>query len=402
MSDVFIGRQPIFDRDLNIAYYELLYRNSLDNAASFTNSDVASAEVFLNTLVDIGIDRIAGDKRVFINLTRDYLVGDWPIPLDQNRVGIELLEEPVVDQALLDALESRSRAGYVISLDDFVFREHLRPLLYIADLVKLDVQALGREGVADQYRLLRKFPLKLVAAKVETREEHAFCHELGFDCFQGHFIARPRVIRGRGVAADHTSTLMLLAEINDPDVSLDALAGLISRDVGLSFKLLRYINSAFFNLPRELETVRAALVYLGLRPLKVWVSLIVIATMSDQPDAARHQAIVRARLCENLAGAMGQTRPGRFFTIGLFSTLDALLDMPMGRVLDTLPLSGELKDGLVKGEGVPGQVLACAREHEQGCWEQARSLGLSPDQVNTAYLEAIEWADNLSQVLQRP
>lgn len=399
MSEVFIGRQPIFDRDLNVAFYELLYRNSKDNVATFSDPDNATCELLVNSLIDIGLERIAGDKRVFVNLSREYLIGDWPIPLDKNRIGIELLEDQVVDQVLIDAVAARSREGYVIALDDFVFEEHLRPLVYIADMIKLDVRALGRDGTVDQYRLLRKFPPKLVAEKIETREEFELYRKLGFDYFQGHFISRPLVISGKEVNVDHNATLMLLTEVHDPDVSLDTLEDLISRDVGLSFKLLRYINSAFFSLPRELETVRAALIYLGLRPLKVWVSLIIVSAVDDQPEAARSQAIIRARFCENLARAAGETEAGRFFTIGLFSTLDALLGMPMQQVLKSLPLSDDLKQGLLAGDGLPGHVLTCAREHEEGRWQQDRYLGLGPGEVNTAYLEAIEWADQLSRLL---
>lgn len=400
ITQVYIARQPILDRSLNVAFYELLYRSHAGaDSAYVVNDEQATSELLVNSLIEIGLDNITSKERAFINLTREYIIGDWPLPLEPRRVGLELLENEIPDKPLVEALQTRARQGFMIALDDFIYEPQYDHVLNVAHIVKLDVLALGEDGLRDQIEILKRFPVKLLAEKVETHDQFNICRDLGFDYFQGFFISRPELLSGAGLRTSRFATLQLLSEVQDPDISLDRLEEILAQDVALSYKLLRYINSAFFNLSRELKTVRQALVYLGLRALRVWVSLMIVIDAEERPHALKELALTRARFCHCLAERLGEEDLGPFFTAGLFSTLDALLGVPMDEILDRLPFGEETKQALINHSGRVGHILRCAVEHERGQWNECEDLPLTPAEITDAYCEALAWTDELLQLV---
>jgi len=198
----FVGRQPIYGRSIDVFAYELLFRNDEVNRASFMDGNAATAQVMLNTFVEIGLDHIVDHHLAFINLTRDFVLGNYCIALPKDRVVLEVLENMGVDQELIDALNRLSGLGYRIALDDFVYHESLKPLVELADIIKVDVLALDRKTVAEHVEILRQYPVKLLAEKVETHEEFEFCRDLGFDYFQGYFFCKPKIISSQAHACE--------------------------------------------------------------------------------------------------------------------------------------------------------------------------------------------------------
>ena len=196
MPDIFVGRQPIFDRRLDVVAYELLFRSSIANWADFSDGEVATAQVIHNVFTAIGLDSLVGSKLAFINLTRDFILHDYMVLCPTDRVVLEVLEDIVVDAELIAAVQALSRQGYAIALDDFVFHEHLRPLVEIADIIKVDVLALDRPTLRQNVASLARYDVKLLAEKVETSEDLARCQALGFDYFQGYYFGEPDVITG--------------------------------------------------------------------------------------------------------------------------------------------------------------------------------------------------------------
>ncbi len=399
MQEIFVGRQGIFDRDLNIYAYELLYRSSEKNSAGSFDGETATSQVVVNAIMEIGLDRVVGDRRAFINLTRSFLVGENPVPFPVKQLVLEVLEDVEVDATLMDGVRSLSGQGFMIALDDFVYHDSLKPLVEAADIIKIDLQALDRETVKKHLAVLRQYPVKLVAEKVETQEDYDFCLDQGFDYFQGYFLCRPRVMRGRKMPANRLATLRLLARLQDPQVEAKELDTLISQDVSLSYKLLRYINSAFFGLPRKVESISQAVVYLGLRTIKTWVSLIVLSGIDDKPLELMTTAMVRAKMCELLAEAVDDHGKDIYFTVGLFSTLDAMMDTPMEDILRSLPLTEEIQQALLNHQGRHGQALACVLAYEHHHWDTVQFEDLEASQIRQAYLQAIQWADQSAQEL---
>jgi c-di-GMP phosphodiesterase len=304
MSDIFVARQPIFDKDLNVYAYELLFRSGdSQDVAAIRNGQAATSTVIVNTFANMGLQDLVGGRPAAINVSQSFLVDALSLQLPAERLIIEVLEDVEVDRETVQAVQALRDRGYTIALDDFVYKPELEPLIQLSDLIKLDVHALGSQGLWQQMGLLQKYGKRLVAEKVETHEELDFCKSLGFDYYQGHFLCQPKLVTKRTVPTNRMAKLSLIAELNNPEADFDALEKIISRDVGLSYRFLRYINSAFFSLPHKVGSIRQALVLLGLSAVKNWATLLAMADIDDKPNELIVTALVRAKMCELASAA---------------------------------------------------------------------------------------------------
>jgi EAL and modified HD-GYP domain-containing signal transduction protein len=399
-TSFFIGRQPIFNRRLGVYGYELLFRESSQNAAGVQDGDRATAQVILNTLVEVGLEKLVGGKRAFINLTYDFIVGHYLLPFPKNRVVLEVLESCAVDERLLGGLRTFFQNGYTIALDDFVLIEERVPMLETAHIIKLDLQALGRTDLKDQVSRLGCYGVKLLAEKVETQDELEFCAALGFDYFQGYFFSRPDVVTVRRLPQNRMAVLRLLAMLQNPDTEIKQLEEIISKDVSLSYRLLRIINSAFYSLPNKVDSIHRAVVLLGTQAIKNWATLIVLSGNNDKPTELMRTMLVRARMCELLAAQSGQGEvKDSFFVVGLFSGLDALMSCPMKDVISSLPLTDAIVNALLEHRGPEGAALDCVLAYERTDWSAVTCPGLGSGEITRAWLEALDWATAASREL---
>ncbi len=393
-----LARQPIFDRKMAVVAYELLSRNSSFNWAVFDNGDSASSQVILHTFSDLSIEAVVGKHQAYINFTRTLLLS--PPPFNRDQLVIEVLENQLVDAEMLDSLKLLREQGYTIALDDFVLSDSTQPLLAYADIIKLDVLQLSRTQLLDHIAHLKPLGLKLLAEKVETYEMLDFCKEAGFDLFQGYFLERPKIIKGRKITESKQAVLRLLSVMHDPEVSISQVERMISQDPMLSYKLLRLVNSAAFALPRTIESLRQAITLLGLDIIKNWVNLLAMANLGDKPLELSVAALTRARMCATIAAATHkENRQDAFFTVGLLSTLDAFMDLPLDSLLANVSLSEELIDALLRHLGDEGKVLDIVEHYERGEWEQIdwdylEQNQISPDQLSHIYLNALTWVSH--------
>jgi len=400
MSEIYIGRQPIYDRKLGVYAYELLFRAASDNSAKFTDGDQATSDVIVNTFLEIGLDNIVGDRLAFINLTRAFFVGEHTISLPKDRVVLELLEDIEADEEVVNSVKRLSEQGYSIALDDFIYHESLQPLVQLADIVKIDIMAMSRDEIREHVEALRQHPLRLVAEKVETQEEHDYCMELGFDYFQGYFLAQPKVIQGRRLPNNRLAILKLLSRLQDPEITSKQLEELIAQDVAFSYRILRYVNSAAYAPPRKIESIHQAVVRLGLQTIRSWTALLAMSQVDDKPTELVVTAMIRGKMAEQMARALDAEQPDSFFTVGLFSALDALMDNSMEEILTQLPLADHIAQALLhKGGGLHGEVLNCVLAYERGEWENLGCSQLGTHRLRTCYLEAVQWANTACRQL---
>ncbi|MBN2645921.1 MAG: HDOD domain-containing protein [Desulfuromonadaceae bacterium] len=392
MNTIFIGRQPIFDRNLKVYAYELLYRHADVGHAVITDVEAASSEVVVNSLVDVGLDRLVGSHKAFCNFTRGFLIQGSTIPFSTTQLVVEVLETVSADPEVLEAVRSLSEAGHVIALDDFVLTDELVPLVELADIIKVDVLAQTRAQIAAQVHRLRKIkPLKLLAEKVENDEMFQYCLRLGFDYFQGYFFSKPQVVTGKKVPPSRLAMLRLMMELQRPDIDLQKLQQVIETDVNLSVKLLRQINSSFYSLIAEVKSIRQAIVYLGLQHIRNWACIVSIGSVNEKPEELMTMSLQRAKMCELLSDGDDAERKSMFFTVGLFSLLDTIFDLPMEDVLKNLPLADEVNEALLHRHNVLGQTLRCVENYERAQWEEVEQSALSADRVAQVYLEALDW-----------
>lgn len=401
MQDVFIGRQPIYARSLEVFAYELLFRSGNVDFAEFAEGDRATSQVILNAFTEIGLERVVGERLAFLNLTRGFITGEYPLPVPQEQVVLEVLEDVPADAEVLRGLRVLKERGYRIALDDFVVNDRNRDFLPLADIVKVDVLALEPEEIRRQVEGLRPFGVQLLAEKIETQAMFRVCRELGFDLFQGFFLSRPNVIRDRVLPPNRLNLLQLLAELHEPSCDFERVNELVTQDVALSYKLLRHINTARYGLRREVESVRETVLYLGLENVKGLASLFLMASITGKPHDLILTSMLRARMCSNLAEAHGQLDPHQAFTVGLFSTLDAMMDSEMDAVIDRLPLATELRDALLRRAGALGEILSSTLAYERGDWERVPCLGLTRGRIRAAFLDAVEFVEEVDRDLSR-
>ncbi len=399
IRDAFVARQPIFDRNRHAVAYELLFRDGLGGSAVFADGTRATQDVLSHSYLTIGLDRLTGGRPAYINFTRDLLLRQTAALLPRELTVVEILENVRPDAEVLEALRVLKQQGYTLALDDFLGREGVEPFLDLVDIVKFDFRAVdaaqrGREVAA--LRLRHANRIRLLAEKVEDYTQFRQALQAGFDYFQGYFFSRPEVVTGKVIPGNRLAQLRLLHAIHEPSLDFRSLEEVIKTDVSLTSKLLRFINAAAFPWAREIVSVRQALVLLGEDQVRRWVAL---ATISDlaatKPEELAMLAAVRGHLCEQLSQAVPGIRPLDAFLVGLFSLLDALLDVPMDRVLSQIPMPPGPQEALA-GEPCPlWQILNLVTAYERGQWGTvstlASRLSLAENAISACYVDSLEW-----------
>jgi EAL and modified HD-GYP domain-containing signal transduction protein len=334
-----------------------------------------------------------------VNATRDALIMDWLQLLPPASTVVEVIESVEPDAQVVDACRRLKGLGYRIALDDFRPGSWDNPLLRLADIVKVDVLATGQaERAAIAKRLLRTH-VALLAEKVETLDIVDETRAQGYSLFQGFFFARPVVVTGRDIAASKRSYLRVLHEIHREDIDLPALADIIERELALSYKLLRYINASFYGWRGSVSSIRHALMLLGAREIRRWATVIALAGMvGEESDELIHQALLRGRLCELLAPAIGlKSRASDLFFMGLFSLIDVLLEQPMGEILNETPIAEDAKAALLGEPGPMRSVLDLVCAYLSGQWSESETLSdrlsVLHARLPALFASALEWCD---------
>ncbi len=382
------ARQPIFTKGLEVMGYELLYRQA-DNTAG-EGGDAATSHVLFDTIANIGLGDVVGPHAAFINFTKNILLANFPSALPKEKIVVEVLEDVEVDQHVVDAIKRLKNQGYCIALDDFVFAEQWKPLLEIADIIKLDVLDQNEEQISTQLKSVENYSAKLLAEKVETHAQFEICKKLGFDYFQGFFFSKPKIIAGKRVDANKTVVLQLLAKLQDPNLNLQDLELLVSQDPKLSYKILKINNSVVFSPIRKITSLREAIVRLGVNELRNWATLLALSSMGDTPTEYCNQAILRAKMCEFLGkGIASKQDPARFFIVGLLSMLDVMMQEELPKLLSGLPLDEEIKSALLERQGELGETLSSVIAYEQGNWQDAKHAELDDQDYLHAYADSL-------------
>jgi c-di-GMP phosphodiesterase len=402
MEHIFIGRQPILDRKGQLYAYELLHRRRGDASATGNDGDRMSSDMLLNAVLEVGSERICAAHPAFINVTRNLLLNGCLDSLPSDRIGLEILESVTVDQELLDRLKVLRRRGFKIALDDFVCLPERTPLLAHADIVKLDVLALDDASLESHVEQLKPFRVKLLAEKVESAAMHARAQALGFDLFQGYFFARPEIYQGQKMRPNNLVLVQLLARVNDPTITPEALGRIIKGDVAMSVTVLRWANSSFYGLDHAVQSVERAVVILGLYTIRNWVSLLVLARVGATATELHTTILVRARTCELLATASRLTNISAYFTVGLFSALDVILKTDMAAALEHIPIGEDQKNALLTRSGELGAALNCVLAIESGDEPSATFAALDSTTITRCYFSAVAWVENLGRSSDRP
>lgn len=396
LNDFFIARQPIFDRQLRIYGYELLHRGDESQQAQVSDPHEATARVLLEAFVEVGLERLVGNHYAFININPSLLTSTLDFPFMHPRVALDILPSAGMNHSALDAIRDFAAKGFLISLDGFDFSEENRPLFDLADILKIDIADRPLEEIEEEVRKHKGRRARLAAKRVESNERYEFCRGLGFELFQGFFLARPDLRSHKRLPGSMVSTVRLLAKLEDPKTRPKDLEALIKADAALTYKILRWVNSAYYGLDLKIESISHAIVYLGVGPLRNWLRLMMLAKLDARSPELLVIAAIRGRMSEQLALQRddGALAPEIAFTVGLFSLLDALMESPMPEILSWLPLPDEVEGALLEGKGPYGELLRLVKAYESGNWPELDGCGIGPEVLTEAYLEALEWVQS--------
>ena len=392
MQEYFIGRQAIYDRRLRVYAYELLYREGNTSGAPNMDGDLATSRVMLNAFTDMGLDRIVGSHRAFLNMTRSLLMDLPEFPFDRKRLVLEILEDIVIDEPFVQRIAALAKEGFTLALDDFEFRQTRHPLIPHIQILKVEVPTMEWDKVAQQMAKVNRSDMLLLAEKVETEQEYRQLHELGFDLFQGYYFSRPHVVTGKRLNENQLITLKLLATLNDPQSTPRQLENLIVQDPGLVYNILRYLNSAALKMPRKIDSIQQAIVYLGVQRLRGWANLIALSRIDGQPVETFTIALVRAHMRAKLTARVDSEESDGAFTVGLLSVLDLLMGQHMDKLLELMPISESIKGALLDHRGTAGEALRCARSFEQKEGIPTGFAHLDAAEIQEIFLQASELA----------
>jgi EAL and modified HD-GYP domain-containing signal transduction protein len=385
--EVFVVRDPVFDERLRVLGYELLVgTDGADAGAAAGDPARWSAGLFIDAFAEIGLEALTAGRPAWLPVAPEVLTEMAP-PVRPDRALLQLTLRSAPDAALTSALRQLAGRGYELVVDGPA--DLARPLLGIVSGLKIPVAGLALEALRARVADVAGNDLMLVATGVETPEALAQCRALGFEGFQGPFLARPDVVPGRAVPTHRLHELTTMAQLTGGELAFEEVEQLIVRDVGLSHKLLRYANSALFSLPQQVGSVREAMVVLGAKPVQRWAAVLALSGARDQPHELIVTSLIRARMCELLID--DRARRDRSFTAGLFSVVNSLLGVPMREALADLPLADEVKRAILHGEGPEGRVLRAVV-----AWQMGDFTGVPPEsraEMARAYRDAVQWAD---------
>ncbi|WP_040727484.1 EAL and HDOD domain-containing protein [Thiomicrorhabdus sp. Kp2] len=395
LIDIYVGRQPIFNRNLEVIAYELLFRSgSQNNHAMILGGDTASAQVMMNVFGEMGLEEVLGQHKGFINFTEGLLLREYQPFFPKKKVVIEVLEDISVSPQLISSLTKLKELGFKIALDDYIFNPELQPLERFADIIKVEITQVGPKKLAEHTARLKAQGILLLAEKVETREQYEFCVKLGFDYFQGYFFAKPKIIQGKRLPNNKLTILELLSKVYDPDVDMHCLSDIISKDVSLSQKLLKFVAETN-HTGIQIASIHDAVLRFGLNRLKSWASMLVLSGVDDKPVELFTTALTRAKFCELVGGKIGKASIDSYFTVGLFSCLDAVMDAELSSLIKKLGLEPMVEAALLEEQGDLGHVLTMVKGLEQGKTDFIVPDSITATEASNLYLKAMQFAENV-------
>lgn len=398
---MYIARQPIFDTAKDVYGYELLFRSSNTSVAYTGTSAESATAVVLCGLFELGVEKIVGDKKAFVNFNYNSLLSNAIELVDPSTLIIEVLEDVEVDSRLMRRLESLHKEGYRIALDDFAHSVRDFKMVPVADIIKYDLIARPLNTIQDEVMEALRRKKVLLAEKVETEEEFIEARKMGFHLFQGYFFSKPVIVAGlKGKKPDISIYRRILNELHSEDPSFQALSEILEMDVSIAYRLVNIVSKK--NEKYIQKGLKSALIKMGLADFERWVHIMMLQDLSvNKPNELIRTSLIRSKFGELVAYNCGSlySRSSEVSLMCLFSVLDAMLDLTMEEAIADLSISDDIKDALIKREGPLVSVLKLAESYEKGQWieidELSRQIGIDGNHLVNWYVDSINWTERI-------
>lgn len=405
IRDIFLGRQPILDRDQRIVAYELLFRTANTSSVTVTDDMQATASVIHHAFSEMGVQTVLGTQLGFINISAEMLLSDMVELLPRSQVVLELLETIIVTEAVVERCRALKQQGFMLALDDFVFDDSYRPLLALVDIVKVDLLLHNSEELQSAVSQLKLWPVKLLAEKVDSAEQAAYCHSLGFDLFQGYYFARPSVLFAKRADPGQLALIRLLGLVMK-DADTQQIEQIFKQHPNLTYNLMRLVNSVASGVRHSIASVSQALMVLGRKQLQRWLQLLLFTLQAGAPypSPLLLLAATRGKMMELLAAKQQRNADycDEAFMAGILSLIDSLIDKPLADLVSELNLGERLAAALLRREGEMGRLLQLVESVENADLSHTLSLlaqceALSLSDLTAAEINAMSWANQVAE-----
>jgi len=399
--EIYIARQPIFKNNLEIFGYELLYRKSDNNYFEGSSDSKATAEVLNNAFINMDFGKLTGNRKAFIKFSKELIKKETPLLLPKDYVYIGLLNRNDIDEQTIEACRKLKKEGYKLVLDSFTFKQSESEIIDIFDIVKIVFSKYDVEG-QKEFLKRNKNKTKFLAEKIETREEYKLAKELGYDYLQGYFFSKPVVLKEKNIEILETSYVEMLSEVNKEDPSYDVLEKIAKRDIGVSYKILRRANSVFYGARTKIESIRQALVRVGIRELKNWIYVMILNGPKNNENSELIQTcLVRGKFMEILSQKLStKISASECFITGIFSSIDIILNKDINIILKELLLPEQVSQALVGEDNTISQLLEYVLIYEKGNFDQLSDSELlkevSDEVISQSFMTALNWADSIT------
>ncbi len=396
MFDGLVTRVPIYTSELDLYGYDLRFCSANSLQDQVRDDDSTLGNLLIRASENVSLDKITGHNPSFVKMPGELLNNDMILVWPKDQIVLNITEELVQEQQQCSNVRQLASQGYRFSLESQSISSYFNNISECASFWSLDAGSVDEE-VAVELTDLKKNGVSLLAKNVETLAQFNLVKKLGFNFFQGPYFEKPKLVSNLQIPANRIAALNLIARLQDPDIPISEVEKLVGQDVTLSYKLLRLINSAFFGLPKRVDSIQRAVIFFGFQRIKNWASVLIINSTDYKPKELLVTSLVRARTCELLAKEIKQKNLESFYIAGLFSVLDAIMDIPMEKILERLNLVPEIDQALLEKSGIIGEILQSTLDLEQGQYHQSGNLPIETGIAFNAYLDAIAWASALTQ-----
>ena len=399
--DVFVARQPIFDSNNKTIAYELLFRNSFENKYTGHDGDKDTLEVINNTFFTLGLNNVIAGKKAFINLNESLLQSDFITALPPEYVVIEILETVEPTAEVLKRCKELKSKGYSLALDDFVFYPKYKKLLDIADIIKVDFTITIGEARRQVVELIKNKHIIFLAEKIETKKEYLEAISYGYSYFQGYYFSKPEILTAKDIPLNKMIYLRLIKELNSKEFHVDKLEALIVKDVSIAYKLLKMINSSAFGIRNKVTSMRFAISMLGEEEMVKWLYILVVRGISlDKPQELITLSLERAKFCEQIA-ILSNNNHLAFdaYLTGMLSTMDAILNLPLEKVLDELLIGENVIIALTRESNTLGLIYQLVKSYEKGSFDNviilSYKLNINVNDIHNTYFNVLSWIKDM-------
>jgi len=406
LMNLHFSRQPILDRQQNLYAYELLFRSPNETSFGAIDGTIATSKIVSTSQFEHSLSDLAGGKPAHINFNLQSILNKSPTMIPAEQLVIEVIDIDKPGKRLLEECKALKEAGYKILLDNYVHQKAWLHFLPFIDMIKLDIRVACSSSIRLVTKIKEKYNhIKLICSKIETQDEFQRANDAGFDFFQGYFFAQPQEITKRSVDVNDFSLAEILFEISNSDFDLQKIIDVFQNDLNLTYKLLRYSNSAIFSRAVEVSSIKQAVVSLGKKELTKFITILFASqSIGNKPSELLSMSLSRAKFCENLAASLTTgLNPSVAFLTGMFSLIDMMLDEPMQELVVKLKLSADISAALLHKQGELALLIEMSSSYEKGSWYNIAAIGsrlsLTPEDIAKSYQQALNWSDEQMNII---